>query len=73
MADPAAQPALPEDEQGAAERLLTGALGEPAEVQSAEPLWDRGHVFRLRLASGRAAILKRKRKEWPIGAQPFRR
>jgi Ser/Thr protein kinase RdoA (MazF antagonist) len=71
MADSAPPPALPEDEQRAAERLLTTALGAPAEVQSAEPLWDRGHVFRLHLRSGRAAILKRKRKEWPIGAQLF--
>jgi len=46
-------------------------LGEPAEVQAAEPLWDRGHVFRLHLTSGRAAILKRKRRDWPIGAQLF--
>jgi len=28
-------------------------------------------VFRLHLTSGRAAILKRKRREWPIGAQLF--
>ena len=64
-------PALPEGERRAAEALLTRALGEPAEVQAAEPLWDRGHVFRLHLTSGRAVILKRKRRERPIGAQLF--
>jgi hypothetical protein len=71
MADSTPPPALPEGEQRAAEALLTRALGEPAEVQSAEPLWDRGHVFRLHLAPGRAVILKRKRRQGPIGAQLF--
>lgn len=71
MADSTPPPALPDDEQRAAEGLLTRALGEPAEVQSAEPLWDRGHVLRLHLTSGRAAILKRKRTERPIGTQLF--
>src|SRR5215467_13735153 len=71
MADFTPPPALPAGERRAAEALLTRALGEPAEVQAAEPLWDRGHVFRLHLTSGRAAILKRKRREWSIGAQLF--
>jgi Ser/Thr protein kinase RdoA (MazF antagonist) len=71
MADSAPPPTLPEAGQRAAETLLTRTLGEPAVVQAAEPLWDRGHIFRLRLASGRTAILKRKRREWPIGAQLF--
>ena len=71
MADSAPSSALPEAEQRAAETLLTRTLGEPAAVQAAEPLWDRGHIFRLRLTSGRTAILKRKRREWPIGAQLF--
>jgi hypothetical protein len=69
MADSAPPAALPEAEQRAAEALLTRALGEPAVVQAAESLWDRGHVFRLRLASGRTVI--RKRRQWPIGAQLF--
>ncbi len=64
-------PALPESEQRAAEALLTRALGEPTEVQEAEPLWDRGHVFRLHLAPGRAVILKCKRRRGPIDAQLF--
>lgn len=71
MADSAPPAALPEAEQRAAEALLTRALGEPAVVQAAESLWDRGHVFRLRLASGRTVILKRKRGQWPIGRQLF--
>jgi Ser/Thr protein kinase RdoA (MazF antagonist) len=71
MADSDLPPALPEAEQRAAEALLTRALGEPAAVQAAESLWDRGHVFRLRLASGRTVILKHKRRQWPIGAQLF--
>jgi Ser/Thr protein kinase RdoA (MazF antagonist) len=71
MADSTPPPALPEDEQRAVEALLTRAFGEPAEVLSAEPLWDRGHVFLLHLAPGRTAILKRKRRQWPIGAQLF--
>ena len=71
MAESAPPPALPEAEQRAAETLLTRALGEPGAVQAAESLWDRGHVFRLRLASGRTVILKRKRRQWPIGGQLF--
>ena len=71
MADSTPPPALPEGGRRAAEALLTRALGEPAEVQSAEPLWDRGHVFRLHLAPARAVILKRKRGQGPIGAQLF--
>src|SRR5215471_14749315 len=38
-------PALPEDERRAAEALLTRTLGEPAEVQSAEPLLESGACF----------------------------
>ena len=57
MSDSDPPPALPEAEQRAAEALLTRVLGEPAAVQAAESLWDRGHVFRLRLASGRTVIL----------------
>jgi Ser/Thr protein kinase RdoA (MazF antagonist) len=71
MADSDPPPPLPEAERRAAEALLTRALGEPAVVQAAESLWDRGHVFRLRLASGRTTILKRQRRQWPIGGQLF--
>jgi Ser/Thr protein kinase RdoA (MazF antagonist) len=71
MADSSPPPALPEGEQRTVEALLTSALGEPAVLRAAEPLWDRGHVFRLHLASGRAVILKRRRRQGPIGAQLF--
>jgi Ser/Thr protein kinase RdoA (MazF antagonist) len=71
MADSATPPVLPENERRAAEALLTGALGEPAVVQAAEQLWDRGHVFRLHLASGRAVILKRRRGQRPHSSQAF--
>jgi Ser/Thr protein kinase RdoA (MazF antagonist) len=64
-------PALPEDEQRVAGALLTRALGEPVVVQAADPLWDRGHVFRLHLTPGRAVILKRKRRQGPLDAQLF--
>src|SRR5690348_6214937 len=64
-------PALPGDEQRAAEALLTRALGEPAVVRTADALWDRGHVFRLHLASGRAVILKRRRGQEPASSQLF--
>jgi Phosphotransferase enzyme family len=48
-------------ETRAAEALLARAWGEPAAVLAAEPIWDRGHVVRLRLAGGRTAVLKRRR------------
>jgi hypothetical protein len=38
MADSAAPPVLPEEDQWAAEALLAGALGEPAVVPAAEQL-----------------------------------
>jgi len=57
MADSAAPMTLPEEEQRAAEALLTRAFGEPTAVRAAEQVWDRGHVFRLHLASGRTAVL----------------
>jgi Ser/Thr protein kinase RdoA (MazF antagonist) len=71
MADSSPPPALPEDEQRAAEALLTRAFGEPTVVQAVELLWDRGHVSRLQLASGRAVILKRQRKQGPGSSQLF--
>jgi Ser/Thr protein kinase RdoA (MazF antagonist) len=71
MADSSPPPALPDDEQRAAEALLTRAFGEPTVVQAVERLWDRGHVSRLHLASGRAVILKRRRRQWPSSSQLF--
>ena len=40
-------------------------------VQAAEHVWDRSHVFRLHLASGRAVILKCKRGQGPTSSQLF--
>jgi Ser/Thr protein kinase RdoA (MazF antagonist) len=71
MADSSPPPALPDDEQRAAEALLTRAFGQPTVVQAVERLWDRGHVSRLHLASGRAVILKRRRRQWPSSSQLF--
>ncbi len=71
MADSSQPPALPEGERQLAEALLTRALGEPAVVHAAEHVWDRDHVFRLHLASGRAVILKRMRGHGPASSQSF--
>ena len=54
MAGSSAPPALSKGDKQAAEALLTQALGEPTVVHTAEQVWDRGHVIRLHLASGRA-------------------
>jgi len=71
MADSAAPVALPEAERRAAEALLTRAFGEPTAVRAAAQVWDRGHVFRLHLASGRTAVLKRRRGHAPNSSQAF--
>ena len=72
MAGSSASPALSKGDQRAAEALLTQALGEPTVVQAAEQVWDRGHVVRLHLASGRAVILKRQRRQGHHGSQGSR-
>ena len=56
-----AGPVLPPGEVRAAEAVLARAWGEPAVVQAAERIWGRSHVVRLRLDTGRAAVLKRRR------------
>lgn len=72
MADPSLPPPLPEDERRAVEALLIQALAEPAAVEAAEEIWDRGHVLRLGLASGRTVILKRRRELSHHGSQSSR-
>jgi hypothetical protein len=52
---------LAAEETRAAEALLAGAWGPGVEVRSAEKLWRRSHVLRLRLADGRSVVLKRGR------------
>ena len=56
-----AGPVLPPGEVRAAEAVLARAWGEPAVVQAAERIWGRSHVVRLRLDTGRTAVLKRRR------------
>jgi Ser/Thr protein kinase RdoA (MazF antagonist) len=60
MTDSSTGPALSAAEIRAAEALLTRAWGERADVRAVETILDRGHVFRLRLAAGRSAVLKRR-------------
>lgn len=45
----------------AAESLLADAWGTGAVVLSAEQIWDRSNVLRLKLADGRSVVLKRGR------------
>jgi Ser/Thr protein kinase RdoA (MazF antagonist) len=57
-------------ETRAVSALLTGALGSRTEVCSAEPIWDRKHVLRLRVRPDRSVILKRRReREDGFGAE----
>ena len=44
-----------------AESLLADAWGPGVEVCSAEKIWGRSHVLRVRLADGRSVVLKRGR------------
>ena len=60
MADSAREPVLSAAEAGLAATLLAGAWGEPAEIRAAELIWNRRHIVRLRLSSGRSAVLKRR-------------
>ncbi len=53
-------PALPAAETRAAEALLAHAWGPGTSVRSAEPIWDRSHVFRLHLAADRSVVMKRR-------------
>jgi Ser/Thr protein kinase RdoA (MazF antagonist) len=75
MTDSPTGPALSAAETTAAEALLTQAWGERAEVSAVETFLDRGHVFRLRLATGRSAVLKRQgeladdRESWGFGVE----
>jgi len=61
---PAEPPALSAAETGIAESLLAEARGKPAAVRSAETIWGRSHIVRLRLAdAGDSVVLKRRRPE----------
>ena len=53
-------PALSAAETRAAEALLAGVWGRGTSVRAAEPIWDRSHVIRLHLATGRSVVMKRR-------------
>jgi Ser/Thr protein kinase RdoA (MazF antagonist) len=53
-------PALSAVETLAAEALLARVWGPGMSVRTAEPIWDRTHVFRLHLATDRSVVLKRR-------------
>jgi Ser/Thr protein kinase RdoA (MazF antagonist) len=61
MAGSAAGAMLSAAEARAAEALLANAWGEPVEVRAAAAIWERRHVVRLSLDTGRTAVLKRRR------------
>jgi hypothetical protein len=52
-------PALSAAETRAAEALLARVWG-PTSVRAAEPIWDRSHVVRLHLATGRCVVMKKR-------------
>jgi Ser/Thr protein kinase RdoA (MazF antagonist) len=61
---PAEPPALSAAETSVAESLLAEARGKPAAVRSAETIWGRSHILRLRLAGADdSVVLKRRRSE----------
>lgn len=60
MAESAAEPVLSAAETELAVALLADARDERAEISSAELIWNRRHIVRLRLESGRTAVLKRR-------------
>jgi len=53
-------PALPAAETRAAGALLARAWGPGASVRAAELIWDRSHVVRLHLATGRSVVMKKR-------------
>lgn len=59
MAESAAEPVLSAAEAHLAAGLLASAWGEQAEIRAAELIWNRRHIVRLHLGSGRSAVLKR--------------
>jgi aminoglycoside phosphotransferase (APT) family kinase protein len=43
--------------------LLADAWGPGSEIRGAEMVWDRRHVVRVHVATGRSVIVKRRRKQ----------
>lgn len=60
-------PALSAAETRAAEALLARAWGPGTSVRAAEPIWDRSHVVRLHLATGRSVVMKKRADMDPSG------
>jgi fructosamine-3-kinase len=50
-------------ETQAVSALLTDVWGSRTEVRSAEPIWDRKHLLRLRVTTDRSVVLKRRREQ----------
>ncbi len=62
-------PALSAAETRAAEALLARVWGPGTSVRAAEPIWDRAHVVRLQLATGRSVVMKKRADEDTFGAE----
>ena len=62
-------PVLSAAETRAAEALLARVRGRRTQVRVAEPIWDRPHVVRLRLDTGRSVVLKKRADEDTFGAE----
>ena len=62
-------PALSAAETRAAEVLLARAWGPGTSVRAAEPIWDRSHVVRLHLATGRSVVMKKRAGKDTFGAE----
>jgi hypothetical protein len=54
---------LTAEETSTAESVLGDAWGTRVTVRTAEKIWGRSHIVRLRLADDRSAVLKRRRTE----------
>jgi Ser/Thr protein kinase RdoA (MazF antagonist) len=62
-------PALSTAETRAAEALLARAWGPGTLVRAAEPIWDRGHVVRVHVSTGRSVVMKKRVEEGAFGAE----
>jgi Ser/Thr protein kinase RdoA (MazF antagonist) len=62
-------PALSAAETRAAEALLDRAWGPGTSVRAAEPIWDRSHVVRLHLATGRSVVMKKRADKDTFGVE----
>ena len=62
-------PALSAAETRAAEALLDRAWGPGTSVRAAEPIWDRSHVVRLHLATGRSVVMKKRADNDSFGVE----